>query len=186
MNDPSDPWWEDPKHAKENVLAAFGHLTLSFQALEFACSELLSGLVASKYDEVGLQIASSLSFRLILDLIDTLFRSRYGNPEHLKSLGHILKTASELESKRNTFLHSKYNIYDFVGDSIRLSRYKPMSKRGKGFKNERYEFDPQELINCAWEIKVLVSQIESFVTQLNLESDHFLPKIRSLDVEPPI
>lgn len=150
---------------KEN-LAAIGELIHAFQSLEFELSGLLGSLLDQDDVKIGIIVSSQLSFAKLLDTLDAVFRYRCTDEQLLQKFSDLLKKAAQYEQERNTFVHSYYDQWDFVGDTVQYRRIKRRTRRGKGYSPSVEDFDPERPIELAQEVQAWAWVVINFGTEL--------------------
>ncbi|HTX21700.1 MAG TPA: hypothetical protein VMD27_07585 [Candidatus Aquilonibacter sp.] len=152
----------------EQCAAALGEMTMAFQELENKLLELFAS-VTNKDPMVGLIIGSQLSFRKLCDTTEAICRHKTDDKEMVKEISAIVKKCSQLETHRNTYIHSYYASFSFEdGDEV-YARSKHKIKRGKGFSSDCDSHDPEKLRDLAFDMGSEVRRINEFLDWLREE-----------------
>lgn len=137
-----------------------------FQELENALILLFASLTDPAHDSVGIIVASQLSFRKLVDILDAVFRYRTKNVELILQLESILKGSLELEQQRNIYIHSFYDWHEISGDTVTYQRIKNRIKRGKGFSPDYEMLDTAKLGQIIDRFRILIAGIDLFFERL--------------------
>ena len=150
----------DPVHS-------FGSMVFSFQQMENDFVELFDLLLKGAPQKASVIISSNLSFSKLVDIVDALIRSSDLSEEIKRDAESLIRKTNGLESDRNKFIHSHYDIVEISGAGVTYGRLKRRIKRNKGY-NPDYEritdsssFDALSArINAfTWELQDLTEKI---------------------------
>jgi hypothetical protein len=146
----------------DEIQLALGKLVVAFSELEAA---VIGGIAEffplDSFSEVEL-LANALSFRKSLDVLDALVRLRCTVPETIQAWQKRMKEASDLEDKRNTFIHStwEWNVKKKDGvPEFLLRRKRTLARRGKGRIAHDEVPSVQQLIACAEQMRMAAAKL---------------------------
>lgn len=156
------------KHpVNQDILTQLGDMTVSFAMLEDTFRSLLGSLL-NEHQRVGQIIASSLSFKVLRDVVVSLFRERHGDLDiDLKALEDLSKRAGVIEEERNRFTHSTWGAGLSPTESTRI-RVSVREKNGLRFQFEELGEDDVKAFNVS--IRALANEVLGFRVRLVGES----------------
>jgi hypothetical protein len=142
----------------ENHLRHIGDMTISFALLEFLIQSLVGSLIY-EHQRIGQIITAELSFKSIRALLISLYLERHGEDDDFVQLRAFMKSAAQLEEKRNQITHS---VCAADKDAETITRTKTTAKEKHGIRFHFESVTAEDLENVATEIKNLGDKIERF------------------------
>lgn len=147
-------------NVSDEMLRALGRVTVNFQLMEMMINTL-TGLLISEDARIGQIITSNFSFSRVCDVFLSIVRLRAdGHDELITEVEGLIKTASELEHKRNTLVHSCYTVGEGDGGS---HRFKYTADRKKGWKFQSERLTPLQVHQIANEMGQLYHSLVKFM-----------------------
>lgn len=135
-------------------LKHIGDMTVSFALLESTIQSLVGSLIY-EHQRIGQIITAELSFKNIRALLISLYLERHGEDGDFVELRELMKSASQLEEKRNQITHSVWA----AGDSAEtITRIKTTAKERHGI---RFHFESVK----AQDLRVLLSILRNWLTK---------------------
>ena len=140
-----------------------GRICINFQALEVHICVLTWNLIGED-QLVGRVVTSNMSFSRICDTLIGLSKYRFGkDASATTTIEGLVKRASQLEQKRNTFIHSYWTTDDSSGS---VGRVKFSVTRNNGLKESHPDVDVQELREIADETAKLSKEFLKLHSEL--------------------
>ena len=93
----------------EAALAEIGRITAAFEAITAYLVMAVADLIGTDRN-IGIAVASRMSFRNLLELLQDLYPQPYDADEDRDSLKALLRRLRETEEARNVVLHSLWNL----------------------------------------------------------------------------
>jgi hypothetical protein len=149
--------------------ASLGDLSMAFQELENGLIIVFASLVDPKDDRVGFIIASQLSFRRLVALVDAVGRHRTKRPDLIGQMESLLKESSLLEQERNKYIHSFYDFREIAGERVTYERMKNRIKAGKGFSPDYEMLDTGKVDAITERLRILIAAVDLFFERLQRE-----------------
>lgn len=139
-------------------LKHIGDMTVSFALLESTIQSLVGSLIY-EHQRIGQIITAELSFKNIRALLISLYLERHGEDGDFVELRELMKSASQLEEKRNQITHSVWA----AGDSAEtITRIKTTAKERHGIRFHFESVKAQDLQGFVVDIKELADKIQRF------------------------
>jgi len=155
--------------AYRDPAASLGDLSMAFQELENGLIVVFAGLADPKDDIVGVIIASQLSFRRLIALIDAVGRYRTKKSGLIDEMQSLLKESCLLEEERNKYIHSFYDLREIAGDRVTYERMKNRIKTGKGFSPDYEMLDTGKVDAITERLRILIAGVDLFFERLQKE-----------------
>ena len=133
-------------------------MTVSFALLELHIQGLIGSLI-KEHQRIGQIITAELSFRNLRALLISLYLERHGEDDDFKELRNLMKSAAQMEGKRNQITHS---IWGAGKDADTIARIKTTAREKSGIKFQAEPVKSADLENVAIEIMELAEQIQNF------------------------
>lgn len=149
----------------EKHLKHIGDITVSFALLE-STIQLLVGSLIHEHQRIGQIITAELAFKNIRALLISLYLERHGEDEDFVQLRDLMKSAAQLEEKRNQITHS---VWATGGNAETITRCKTTAKEKHGVRFCFESVKAEDLQSVVTEIKNLAERIQRFHIRL-LES----------------
>jgi hypothetical protein len=143
------------------VLKALGRVTVNFQFLESNLS-IATWTLISTDQRIGQIVTQNLSFSKLCVVFSALVTHRAKNPTAVEEVQQLMKKASELEQRRNAFMHSSWATSEGRPDagSVRL---KSSMDRKKGWKLNAEELTPEAINHVADDMTELVNALLNWI-----------------------
>ena len=131
-----------PFHVQDDeLLKCVGRISVNFSALEHIVTMFIVILTAETDSHPIYIVAVQLPFRTKLAVLVSLCTLKIKDPKRLESVIDIITKLSDLETSRNTYIHSFWDL----DESKRVLRIKSYSHPQKGFKRGETVVDLKEL-----------------------------------------
>jgi len=128
----------------QRLLIHIGDIVVSF-ALLTSTIQILIGSLIREHQRIGRIITAELSFRNLRALAISLYKERHGEDADFTTLRELMNRADDLESKRNTVVHSTWAAGDMVDTTTRLKTTAKQKARTqfrlRGYRRERTRDD---------------------------------------------
>jgi hypothetical protein len=142
-----------------------GRVAVNFQHLEILLAFFAWHLVPTDQD-TGAIITAQLSFDRLLTVFHLLMKKRIGaKPDHVKELEEISRSASELEQKRNTLMHSVWA----ADDAGNVTRMKWTASRKKGLSLQSPDTSADDIQEVADDLGEVSRRLMRFTEKLRAE-----------------
>ena len=146
------------------ILLALGRVTVNFQFLESSLSIATWTLISSD-QRVGQIVTCGLSFNKLCDVFSALVQHRTTKIKVVKEVFELIKQASELEQKRNAFMHSSWATSQGRPDAGSV-RIKSSMNRKKGWLLQAQDLTPEAINRVADEMGTLTTTLTSCIFKL--------------------
>jgi hypothetical protein len=140
------------------ILTAIGDVVVSFALLEQEVQNL-SGTMLDQDAKVGKIVAASMSFSNRRALAISLFKHRYGESEDLELLRKLLRTAEQMEVKRNQIMHSIWGKGPSPETVVRL---KATAREREGLAFQQVTVGADDLLKVAEDIRAVAWNLTRF------------------------
>lgn len=148
----------------DEVLRALGRVTVNFQFLESQVA-ICTWTLISPDQRVGQIVTHNLSFSKLCDVFGALVQHRTTDQALIQEMSDFLRRVSELEQRRNAFMHSNWATSEGRPDagSIRL---KASMDRKKGWKLGAEDLTPAAINSVADAMGSIGNDLLSFIFKL--------------------
>ena len=149
------------------AMQQLGEYVVGFQELEATMNSCISALV-SRDKHVGQVLTAQMSFRSKLDVLVSLLLYRLGTTRLPASLADVIKEIGDCEQRRNTLVHSLWDIH--LKDPEFVKRVKVRCSRRSGLARSEELVLPDDLYDEA-------RSFENIAERLSEEIEEHLPKV---------
>ena len=107
-----------------------GRIVIGFAQIEGVFRHLAWNLIQSD-QFTGQVITAELSFKSLLSLISSLIKLKLKGQEIEAEIDQRIKRANQLEELRNTYMHSRWGVYENIEETL---RFKQVAKQKMGLR----------------------------------------------------
>lgn len=143
----------------DDHLSEIGRITANFAILESTLCRFIGALL--EIDAVaGKIVTAELSFRNMVNLLDSLFKYRCADSQLVGELEKLLGGVMQVEQRRNQITHSTWGLHPETGNIARLKR---TAKKGSGLQQQEEIMTSQDLWSIAVDINTADNRLNDFM-----------------------
>lgn len=166
----------------DETLLAIGRITVNFAIVELVIAAYVEALLTPRDSDAGRAVTAGMSFKRLLDLLDSLHRLRVKDPDEHERLDSLIKRCLILEERRNVITHSHWSP---PGEELgKVTRWKTTARRKTGLRDDFQKMTDAELHGLADELTKMHADITHYMVESKWIQDNAMITIDVSD--PPL